>query len=143
MILSSNFPDVLFLLSSLVIGPNFMSISPLVLELSQFSFIRDWPEIRKSKISPSEFYPISGDWGKLGIPNFVLMLLIKCYWVLQNTRVTAFTISELLESNLSKKSISGLKSRKIIWAKCPKKEYYWLNTEKMNNTIDLCIFKLV
>ena len=37
-----NFFDVvLFLLSSLVTGPNFMSTSSLVLELWQFSFIRD------------------------------------------------------------------------------------------------------
>ena len=52
-------------------------------------FIRDWPEIRKSEISPSEFYLISGDWGELGIPN----LARKCYWMLQNARVTAFTVS--------------------------------------------------
>ena len=46
---TSNFFDVvLFLLSS------------LVLELWQFSFIRDWPEIWKSEIPPSEFCPISG-----------------------------------------------------------------------------------
>ena len=46
---TSNFFDIfLFLLSSLVTGPSFMSISSLVLELWQFSFIRDWPEIRKS-----------------------------------------------------------------------------------------------
>ena len=43
------FDVVLFLLSSLVTGRSFMSISSLVLELSQFSFIRDWPEIRKSE----------------------------------------------------------------------------------------------
>ena len=47
---SSNFSDVfLFLLSSLGSGPSFMSISSLVLELWQFTFIRDWPEIRKSE----------------------------------------------------------------------------------------------
>ena len=58
---ASNFFDVvLFLLSGLVTGPSFMSISSLVLELWQFSFIRDWPEIRKSEIPPSEFCPISG-----------------------------------------------------------------------------------
>ena len=43
-----NFFDVvLFLLSSLVTGPSFMSILLLVLELWQFSVIRDWPETRK------------------------------------------------------------------------------------------------
>ena len=97
---SSNFFDVvLFLLSSLVTGPSFMSISSLVLELWQFSFIRDWPEIRKSEIPPSEFCPISGDWGKLWIPNLARMSLIECYWMLQNSRVTAFTVLELLREN--------------------------------------------
>ena len=47
------------------------------------SFIRDWPEIRKSEIPPSEFCPISRDWGKLWIPNLVRMSLIECYWMLQ------------------------------------------------------------
>ena len=100
MMASSTFSDVvLFLLSSLVTGPSFMSISSLVLELWQFSFIRDWPEIRKSEIPPSEFCPISGDWGELWIPNLARMSLIECYWMLQNSRVTAFTIFELLREN--------------------------------------------
>ena len=93
------FDFVSFLLSSLVTDPSFMSISSLVLELWQFSFIRDWPEIRKSEIPPSEFCPISGDWGKLWIPNLARMSLIECYWMLQNARVTAFTVSELLREN--------------------------------------------
>ena len=46
-----------------------MSISLLVLELWQFSFIRDWPETQKSEIPPSEFCPISGDWAEWRIPN--------------------------------------------------------------------------
>ena len=97
---TSNFFDVvLFLLSSLVTGPSFMSISSLVLELWQFPFIRDWPEIRKWEIPPSEFCLISGDWGELGIPNWPRTSLIKCYWMLQNARVTDFTISELLREN--------------------------------------------
>ena len=49
------FEVVLFLLSSLV------TISLLVLELWRFPFITDWPEIKKSEIPSSEFYPI-GDW---------------------------------------------------------------------------------
>ena len=93
------FDVFLFLLSSLVAGSSFMSISSLVLELWQFSFIRDWPEIRKSEIPPSEFCPISGDWGELWIPNLARMSLIECYWMLQNSRVTAFTVSELLREN--------------------------------------------
>ena len=94
---SSNFFEIiLFLFSSLVTGPTFMLITPLVLELWQFSFIRNWPEIWKSEILPSEFRPVSGDWGKWGIPNLARMSLMKCYWMLQNTSVTTFTVSELL-----------------------------------------------
>ena len=95
-----NFFDViLFLLSGLATGQSVMSISPLVLELWQFSFIRHWPEIRKSEIPPSEFCLISEDWGKLWIPNLVKMSLVECYWMLQNSRATAFTVFELLREN--------------------------------------------
>ena len=90
------FDVILFLLSILVTCTSFMSISSVVLELWQFYFIRDWPEIRKLEIPPSEFYPIAGDWGKLEIKNLAWMSLIKSYWMLQNARVTAFTVSELL-----------------------------------------------
>ena len=55
-----------------------MSISSIVLELWQFSFIRNWPEIRKSEIALSEFCPISGDWKELGIPNLAQMSLLQC-----------------------------------------------------------------
>ena len=89
----------LFLLWGLVTAPSFMSISSLVLELCQFSFIRDWPEIRKSEITPSEFFTLFGDWGKLGMPNLANMSLIKYYWMLQNARMTAYTVSELLREN--------------------------------------------
>ena len=93
---SSNFFDVvLFFLSGLVTGPNFISISSLPLELWQFTFIRHWPEIRKSEIPSSEFCSIYGDWRKLGIPNLDRMSLMKCYLILQNARDTAFTVSEL------------------------------------------------
>ena len=97
---TSTFFDVaLFLLSSLVTGPSFMSISSLVLELWQFSFIRDWPEIWKSEIPPSEFCPISGDWGELWILNLARIYVIECYWMLQNFRFTASTVFELLREN--------------------------------------------
>ena len=72
----------LLLLSSLATGPNFMSISSLVLELWQFSFIKDWPEIPKLEIPLSKFCPTSGDWGKLWIPNLARMSLIQYYWIL-------------------------------------------------------------
>ena len=87
-----NFFDVLlFLLVSLVTGPCFMSISS-----RQFSFLRDWPKIWKSKIPTSELCPISGDWENLGIPNLARMALIKYYWMLQNNRGTVFIVFELL-----------------------------------------------
>ena len=82
------FSIVLFFLSSLVTGPSFMSIPSLVLELWQFLFPRDWAKTRKSEIPPSEFCPISGHWPSKEYQT--------CYWILQNTRVTAFTVSELL-----------------------------------------------
>ena len=81
----------LFLLSILVTAPSFVSISSLALELWQFFLVRDLPEIWKSEIPPSEFYPISDDWGELWIQNLTRMSLIKCYWILQNARVTAIT----------------------------------------------------
>ena len=100
MTLSSGLFDVfLFLLPSLVPGPSFMSILSLVQELWQFLFIRDWPEIQISEIPPSEFCPISGHWGELGIPSLAQTFLIRCYWMLQNVRVAAFTVSELFREN--------------------------------------------
>ena len=122
---SSKFFDiVLCLLSSLVTGPSFTSISSLVLELWQFSFIKDWQEIRKSEIPPSEFFPISGDWDKLWIPNLARMFLIECYWMLQNSRATAFTVFELLREN----QLAGVKlppspPRTQIRVKIPKQHY--------------------
>ena len=97
---TSNFFDgFLFLLTILVTGPRFMWISSLDLESWQFSFIRNWPEIRKSETPPSEFCPISGDWDKLWVPNLARMSLIECYWMLQNSRVAAFTVFDLLREN--------------------------------------------
>ena len=95
---SSNlFGVVLFLLSSLVTSLRFVSISSL--KLWQFSFIRDWPEIWKSETPPPDFCPISGDWGELWILNLIRMFVIECYWMLQNSRVTTFTVFELLREN--------------------------------------------
>ena len=100
------FSSILFAMSSLVTVPSFMSISSLVLESWQFSFIRDWPEIRRPEKFPFGFCPISRDWGKLGIPSLTRMSLIKCYWMLQNVRVTAFTVSELLRENQQRVKIT-------------------------------------
>ena len=73
------FDVVLFLLSSLFSGRSFVSISSLVLELWQFIFITDWPEIRRSKVPPSQFFPISRDWDELRMANLAWMSVIKCY----------------------------------------------------------------
>ena len=93
------FDVVLFLLSSLVTGPTFMSISSLVLELWQFPFIRDWPEIRKSGIPPSENrkYPRP----KTGnTPVWVFPNIWRLGWV-RNTKFSTkvSTISKLLREN--------------------------------------------
>ena len=67
-----------------------------VMTIFVYKGLKDWPEFPKSEIPPSEFCPISRDLGELGIPNLTRMSLIKCYWILQNARVKAFTVSELL-----------------------------------------------
>ena len=46
-----------------------------------------------------EFCPISGDREVVGIPNWERIFLMKCYWILQNIRVTAFIVSELILKN--------------------------------------------
>ena len=86
-----------------------LSISSLVLELWKFSFIRELPEIRKSETPPSEFCPTNGDWDVLWIPNLAIMFLIECYWMLQNSTVTAFAVFELLrEDQLGEGKITPL-----------------------------------
>ena len=95
---SSNFLNV-FLLSNLVTSTSFMSISLLVLELWQFSFLKDWSEIWKSQVSWSEFCQILEGWDNLGIRNLAWTSLTKCYWMLQNSRITALTVSELLRES--------------------------------------------
>ena len=88
------FDVVLFLLSSLVTGPTFMLISSLVLELWQFPFIRDWPEIRKSEIPPSENrkYPRP----KIGnTPVWVFPNIWRLGWV-RNTKFGTKVSNEML-----------------------------------------------
>ena len=87
-----------FFLSRLVTGLGFMSISLLVLELWQFTTTKDWPEIWKSEIHPSEICLIFGDWSKLGILNLARISLIKCYRILQSTSITSFTIFEVFKA---------------------------------------------
>ena len=78
-------------------------------------FIRDWPEIRKSEIPPSEFCPISEDWGKLWIPNLARMSRIECYWMLQNSIVTAFTVFELLRENQLGVGLTWIRGKQVIY----------------------------
>ena len=90
------FDVVIFLLSILVTGPSFMSISSLVLELWQFSFIRDWPEIGNSPV-----WVLPNIW-RLGrvrntkfgtkISNKILLNAAKC-------QGCSFTVSELFKEN--------------------------------------------
>ena len=96
---SSNLFDVvLFFLPSLVTGPSFMSIWSLVLDLWRFFFIMDWLEIQKSEI-PRLCLPNIWRLGEQEISNSAQTSLIKYYWVLENARVTAFTVCELLREN--------------------------------------------
>ena len=96
---STVFDVAVFLMSGFVTGPSFIAISLLGMELWQFSFITDWPKIWKSEIILSEFCPIFEDRVELGIQNFGWMFLRTSYWTLQNCRVTAFTVSELIREN--------------------------------------------
>ena len=62
----------------------------------------------ESQIAPFEFCPVSGDLGELGMPNLAWMSLVKCYWMLQNARVTGFTVSELLRENQQERGGGGV-----------------------------------
>ena len=118
----------LFLLSSLLTAPSFMSISLLVLELWQFPFTRISPEIRKSEITPSEFCPISGDWSKLGIPNLGLTSLMKWWNVTEWCKMPGLQLLQFLsyygktnrgeEEGISLPSPSPTQIRvnEIVWA---------------------------
>ena len=98
-----------FLVKFWITRPSFISIPWLVLELWQFSFIKNWREIRKSEIPLSQFCQIPADLDVLVIPNSARMFLINCYWILQNARVTAFTISELLRKTRQGRGAGGSK----------------------------------
>ena len=54
------------------------------------------PEIRNT---PVWVFPNIWRLGKLGIPNLAQMSVRKWYWMLQNAKVAAFTVSELLWEN--------------------------------------------
>ena len=93
----SNIFNVLFLLSSLVTCPSFMSISSPVQELRQFLFIRNWPEIRKLEIPPIWVLPNIWRLGRvknikygMNVFNNILLNAAKClgcsfygFWVIK------------------------------------------------------------
>ena len=54
------------------------------------------PEIGNT---PVWVLPNIWNWGKLWIPNLARRSLIECYWMLQDFRVTVFTVFELLREN--------------------------------------------
>ena len=54
---------------------------------------------RNPEIGNTSVWVLPNIWGKLWIPNLAWMSLIECYWMLQNSRVTAFTVFELLREN--------------------------------------------
>ena len=67
-----------------------------VMTISFYKGLARNPEIGNT---PVWVFPISGDWGEQGIRNLARTFLIKCYHMLQYTRITAFTVSELLREN--------------------------------------------
>ena len=80
------FDIAVFVLSSLVTGPSFMSISWLAMEFWQFSFLKDWPEIRKLEIPLSEFFSTKF---RMNVSNKKIVNIAKCqgysfyrFWVI-------------------------------------------------------------
>ena len=71
--LSIFFDVAVFFSSSLVTGPSLMSMSLMVLELWQFSLLRDWPEIQKLDIPPPKLLNAAKCQGY----NFYWFLVIK------------------------------------------------------------------
>ena len=83
------FETFVLLLSSLVSGPNFLSISLVVLEIRKLLFIKNFTRNSEAKLQLCH-------WSKWRKPNLAWMSLIKSCSVLKNTRFTAFTVFELL-----------------------------------------------
>ena len=88
-------------------------------------------------------FKFHGDWSKLGTLGLAQMSLIKCYWMLQNARVTDFTIPELLRE----KQHEGAK---IIYPVCipptwglkAQSQTQFLATESFLRSQDIQIFAL-
>ena len=59
-------------------------------------FFYKWLAINSEIENTPVFFPLSGNLHNLGIPNLAEMSPMKCYWMLENARITVFTVSELL-----------------------------------------------
>ena len=93
----SSFYDVfLVFLTSLAIVVSLMSVLLLGSGVMTFLFCKGLT--RNSEIRNTLIWGLSNTCrlGKSRLPNLAGMLLIKCYWMLQNVRVKAVTVSELL-----------------------------------------------
>ena len=114
---SSSFLDVaVFLLSSLVTGPSFMSISLLVLELWQF-FCKGLIRNPKLGNTTDRVWSNISRLGWVRDQKFRIMFLMKSYLMLQIARFTAFTISELLRETKRGDKIPSPSPRLAL--KCP------------------------
>ena len=87
---------IVLILSSLVTGLSFMSISWLVLELDNFVYKG---MIRNLEIPPSEFRPTSGELGWVRNIKFSTNVFNEKLLNAENARVTPFITSELLRGN--------------------------------------------
>ena len=76
-----------------------MSMLWLLLELWQFSFIKDRTGIQISEIPRSASCSLHEDWVELRIPNLAKISLLNSYCMLKNARVAGFVVSKLVREN--------------------------------------------
>ena len=89
-----HFLDIaMFLLSNLVIGPSFVSISWCVLEFWQFSLIKDWQEIGNTPVCVlPNIWRLGRVWDTRFICNKMLLNAAKCQGY-------SWSVFELLRKN--------------------------------------------
>ena len=73
---------------------------------------------------------MSGEWKKLDMPNLARMSVMKCYWMPQNARLTAFTVFELLRENKQ-----GIKLLPLNQIRVKKKDLFQKNELHKNYKI--------
>ena len=106
----ANFFDVnVFFLSSLVIGPSFMSISLLVLEIWQFSFYKGLARNLEVGNIPVWAFPKIWRLGWIRDTKFRTNVNECC-----KMPVTSFTISELLKENQQGEGVGKITSHSIV-----------------------------